>query len=82
MPNLQFQKVHTSLDELLDVGLRDKNGYVITQVGYELYNDHIIGYYEATKNHNRLSEFMGIVWKFQRTTKFMKDTIIMKNLLL
>lgn len=65
VPNLKFQRVHTSLDELYDVGLRDTSGYVITQVGYELYNDHIIGYYEATKNHNRLSEFMGIDQAFR-----------------
>lgn len=60
MPNLNFSKTHTRLDTLLEVGLRDVNGYVITQASYQLYNDHIIGVYEATKNHNRLSEFMGI----------------------
>lgn len=60
MPNLQFSKIHTRLDTMLEVGLRDVNGYVITQAVYELYNDHIVGFYEATKNHNRLSEFMGI----------------------
>ena len=60
VPNKTFAKIHTDIGELLEVAMQDGDGYVITQATYELNNDYIIGNYEVTKDHIRLSEFMGI----------------------
>lgn len=60
VPNKEFSKVHTKLEDLLDVAMQDSDGYVITKASYEFNNDYIIGHYEVTKDHIRLSEFMGI----------------------
>ena len=60
VPNKEFTRIHTDVESLLDVAMKDDDGYVITQATYELNNDYIVGKYELTKDHIRLSEFMGI----------------------
>ena len=60
VPNIQFEMIHTTTDDLLDVGMIDENGYIITNRTLILYNDFIKAMYEATLNHNRFNEFVGI----------------------
>lgn len=60
IPNKDFTKIHTRLEDILEVAMQDDDGYVITQASYEFNNDYIVGHYEVTKDHIRLSEFMGI----------------------
>jgi hypothetical protein len=60
VPDITFVRHHETLDSLLTVGLRDTDGFVIIQRKLEFYNEHITATYVATKDHNRLSQFIGL----------------------
>ena len=60
LPNKTFQKIHTNVNSILKVGLQDRNGFVITVRKLQFYNDYILATYSATKDHNRLSQFIGL----------------------
>jgi hypothetical protein len=53
---LSFVKLHKSFSEVLDVGLRDRNGFTITAVNEIYYNDFILATYFITKHHNRIQQ--------------------------
>lgn len=67
VPNLTFSKRYTSFadSDFYEVGMRDDYGYVITKRGLQFYNDFIEATFEATKDHNRISQFMGIDQEFR-----------------
>ena len=60
VPNRTFQKFHTTIASLYSVGMQDSNGYVITKRKLELHNNYILATYNATKDHNRLSQYIGL----------------------
>jgi hypothetical protein len=60
VPSIEFTKIHTSFLDMLDVGMIDSLGYIITQRSLTFYNEHIEATYVATLDHNRLNEFVGI----------------------
>jgi len=60
LPTISFSKHHVNLDDLLTVGLIDTDGYVIVQRKLEFHNEYIYATYVATKDHNRLSQFIGL----------------------
>lgn len=51
-----FTKYHTSLSELYKVGQKDKDGYTITSIKKQYFNDYIEATYSVTKHHNRISQ--------------------------
>ena len=65
VPNKTFQKYHTNLSSLYTVGLQDANGYVIVKRKLELHNNFILATYNVTKDHNRLSRYVGIQQAFR-----------------
>ncbi len=60
LPTISFSRHHTDLDDLLTVGLIDTDGYVIVQRKLEFHNEYIYATYVATKDHNRLAQFIGL----------------------
>lgn len=54
--NKSFTKYHRSLNEMYEVGQRDKDGYTIVSVADVYYNDFIVSTYTVTKHHNRISQ--------------------------
>lgn len=60
VPNHTLTKIHTSFDDVWDVGTVDSHGYIITKRHIAFYNEFIEVTYEATLDHNRLNEFNGI----------------------
>jgi hypothetical protein len=65
VPNHTFRKTHSSLDDVLDIGLIDANGFIITQRSMKFYPEHLEVIYEATKDHNRIAEFIGISQEYR-----------------
>jgi len=60
VPNITFSRHHESLTDLLEVGNKQEDGYVIVQRKIEWHNNYIYATYVATKDHNRLSQFIGL----------------------
>jgi hypothetical protein len=60
VPNITFSRHHESLADLLEVGNKEEDGYVIVQRKIEWHNNYIYATYVATKDHNRLSQFIGL----------------------
>jgi len=60
VPSKTFQKYHTTVGSIYPVGVQDTNGFVITTRKLELQNNYILATYNVTKDHNRLSQFIGI----------------------
>ena len=65
VPNHTFQKIYTSFNNMFKVGNIDENGYVIVKRSLSAYNDFMVANYEATKDHNRISEFTGISQEYR-----------------
>ncbi len=53
-----FQKVHYSLDDVLEVGTRDVNNFTITAIERQFFGEYILADYFVTKYHNRESRNM------------------------
>jgi hypothetical protein len=60
VPVQTISKLHTSLNDVLNIGQIDYNNYIITERKLVFHSDFIEGIYTLTKNHNRLNEFNGI----------------------
>jgi len=60
LPNYSFSMIHNYLDELLPVFYVDSDGYVIIERNITFYNTYLDVVYNATKDHNRLQEFIGV----------------------
>ncbi len=60
VPTRVFEKYHDDFSTLYELGMQDLQGFIITQRNLELHNQYILAKYIATKDHNRLSEFIGL----------------------
>ena len=60
LPSKTFRKIHSNISSILKVGLQDINGFVITVRKLQFYNDYILATYSVTKDHNRLSQYIGL----------------------
>lgn len=60
LPNYSFSMVHNYLDEIIDLFTVDNEGYTIVERSMTFYNTYIDVVYVATKDHNRLQEFIGV----------------------
>ena len=60
LPNYSFSMVHNYLDEIIDLFTVDEDGYTIVERSITFYNTYIDVVYVATKNHNRLQDFIGV----------------------
>jgi hypothetical protein len=78
VPNISFSRVHTSLDGLYPVGTIDQDGYIITKRSLTYFNEHLIAKYEATLDHNRLNEFLGIDQEY-RVFEIPTDNVFERN---
>lgn len=60
LPNYSFSMVHNYLDEIIDLFTVDNEGYTIVERSMTFYNTYIDVVYVATKDHNRLQDFIGV----------------------
>jgi len=89
LPNQTFTKIHNYLDELIPLFTIDPDGFVITERIITAYSTFLDVTYTATKNHNRLQEFIGVnqeyrSWEIPTSNKiydrkeFYSDIILIK----
>ncbi|NCD23710.1 MAG: hypothetical protein EOL90_12345, partial [Spartobacteria bacterium] len=60
VPNITFSRHHENIADILDVGYKNDDGYVVVQRKVEWQNNYAYATYNATKDHNRLSQFIGL----------------------
>lgn len=65
VPNRTFKKYHTDLSSIYNIGSEDEDGFVITKRKFEFHNNYIIVTYNATKDHNRLSQYIGLQQEYR-----------------
>ena len=55
-PENAFPKLHKTLSDAYPIGTTDSNGYTITEISTQWYNEHYINVYFLTRFHNRISQ--------------------------
>lgn len=70
-----FTKKHESLGEFYEIGQKDKNGYTITQIDTQWFNDFALATYYVTKHHNRIQQATFINQAYRPFDNFTKNAL-------
>ena len=70
-----FTKKHTSLSQFYEVGQVDSEGYTITSIDIQWFNDHALATYGVTRYHNRIQQGTFINQKYRPFDNFAKNVL-------
>jgi len=70
-----FVKKHLSLSEFYEVGQKDSQGYTITQVDTNWFNEYAIASYHVTRYHNRIQQETHINQYYRPFDNFAKSVL-------
>jgi hypothetical protein len=73
--SFSFVKKHRSLSEFYKYGMKDSDGYTITQIDTQWFNNDAIATYHVTRYHNRIQQTTFVNQKYRPFDNFAKNVL-------
>jgi hypothetical protein len=70
-----FAKLHRSFNEFYEIGQTDSDGYTITQIDTQWFNEHAMAVYGVTRYHNRIQQATYVNQKYRPFDNFAKTVL-------